>query len=126
MARELKIFSMLLIVFAFSAYASPLSLKGAGKNLKFKLNKSGVMIFSSSLNSEAENGLKSLTAEKIKQLLQKKNDQRVAPSVRLCGGLGAKVWVLEDENKTEWSVCEFSDGSAVLTDDLGKIIQKFQ
>ncbi len=84
------------------------------------------MIYSPSSSSEAENGLKSLTAEKIQQLLQKKTDHRVAPSVRLCGGLGAKVWVLEDENKNEWSVCEFSDGSAVLTDDLGKIIQKFQ
>jgi hypothetical protein len=126
MARELKIFSILLIVFAFSASASPLSLKGAGKNLKFKPNKFGVMIYSPSSSSEAEKRLKSLTKEKIRELLQKKNDHRVAPSVRLCGGLDANVWVLEDENKTEWSVCEFSDGSAVLTDDLGKIIQKLQ
>jgi len=49
-----------------------------------------------------------------------------APGTRLCSAMGALVWVLEDEKHTEWSICEFKDGSALLTDDLGKVIQKFQ
>ena len=109
-----------------SMAASTLLLQGAGKKLEFKASPSGVLISQLKPNSEAEKTYQNLNQSKIQQLLKKKSDLRLSPSVRLCEALGGKVWVLENEKKIEWSICEFSDGSAILADDLGKIIQKFQ
>lgn len=74
-------------------------------------------------NCEAFKTISTLTKDKIDTLLKTEKDQRVAPGTRLCSALDAEVWVLQDENKQEWSICQFKDKSAILTDDLGKLIQ---
>ncbi len=124
MARKLKLPILVLSFFIFpSIAATPLVLQGAGKKLEFKVTKSGLFISESKPNSHADKTLQLLTKVKLQELLKKKSDLRLSPGVRLCDALKGKVWVLEDEKKLEWSICQFDDGSALLTDDLGKLSQ---
>jgi hypothetical protein len=124
MVRKLKLPILLLSLIIFpSVAATPLILQGPGKKLEFKATKSGLFISESKPNSYADKTLQSLTKVKLQELLNKKADQRLSPGVRLCDALQGKVWVLEDEKKLEWSICQFDDGSALLTDDLGKLSQ---
>ena len=124
MARKLKLPILVLSFFIFPAIAAtPLILQGPGKKLEFKVTKSGLSISESKPNSHADKTLQSLTKVKLQELLKKKSDLRLSPGVRLCDALKGKVWVLEDEKKFEWSICQFDDESALLTDDLGKLSQ---
>ena len=124
MARKLKLPILVLSFFIFpSIAATTIVLQGPGKKLEFKLTKSGLSISESKPHSQADKTLQLLTKVKIQELLKKKSDLRLSPGVRLCDALKGKVWVLEDEKKLEWSICQFDDGSALLTDDLGKLSQ---
>jgi hypothetical protein len=127
MARKLIVVGlMVLTTLMNSSFGSALILQGGEKKIEFEKAKSGYMISAKCQNCEAEKKLAELNSKNINELLKKEHDQRVAPGTRLCSAMGALVWVLEDEKHTEWSICEFKDGSALLNDDLGKVIQRFQ
>jgi hypothetical protein len=127
MARKLIVVGLLVLTTLMnSSFGSTLILKGGEKKVEFEKAKSGYMISAKCDHCEAEKKLAGLNSANIIELLKKERDQRVAPGTRLCSAMGALVWVLEDEKHAEWSICEFKDGSALLTDDLGKVIQKFQ
>jgi hypothetical protein len=127
MARKLIVVGLLVLTTLMnSSFGSALILKGGEKKVEFEKAKSGYMISAKCDHCEAEKKLAELNSANIIELLKKERDQRVAPGTRLCSAMGALVWVLEDEKHNEWSICEFKDGSALLTDDLGKVIQKFQ
>lgn len=113
-----------ILVLSLTSSAFAMTLKGAGKVIHFEKNKDGYQISKGCNNCDVLNVISNLNKEKIEALLSKEKDQRVAPGTRLCSALGAMVWVLEDEKKVEWSICQFKDKSAILTDDLGKLIQE--
>lgn len=117
-------FKWTMLVLLFPLFSSALTLKGVGKIVKLEKNKDGIMISTKCKNCDAEKAIAGLNADKVNELLKKEPDARVSPGSRLCGGLGALVWVLEDGKKMEWSICEFKDKSAVLTDDLGGLVNK--
>jgi hypothetical protein len=77
-------------------------------------------------NCEARKVLNTLTKLQAKKALAKVDDMRIAPGIRLCDGLGGMTWVLQNEKKENWSICEFKDKSYVLTDDLAGLMNKLK
>ncbi len=120
MVREL----IVIILFILSSNVFAMTLKGAEKVIELEKEKNGYHFSKNCSSCTAMQTIQSLNKEKITFLMKQEKDQRVSPGSRLCSALGANVWVLEDEKKVEWGVCQFKDGSAILTDDLGKLIQE--
>lgn len=119
MARKL-IFLMVLIS---TCTAFSMTLKGADKIIELEKKKAGFYLSKNCRNCLALNTIKNLNKTSITSLLKTQKDHRLAPGTRLCSALGGMIWVLEDEKKVERSICQFKDKSALLTDDLGKVIQ---
>lgn len=115
---------ILILILISTSSTLAMTLRGAGQVFELEKNKDGYQLSKGCTNCEALKIISNLNREKIEALLKKEKDQRVAPGTRLCSALGAMVWVLEDEKKGEWSICQFKDKSAILTDDLGRLIQE--
>jgi hypothetical protein len=113
---------LILLVLPFAA--SALTVKTEMKSYQL-IEKSGLHLSKSCKDCDAAKAVHGLTAETAKKFLETQQDKRVSPGVRLCQGMGALTYVGMDTKQQEWSVCEFKDGSAVLSDDLAGIIRKF-
>lgn len=69
-------------------------------------------------NCEALKAIEGLSKKEADEALAIKEYKTQSLGDRLCRGLKASVWTLKDEKEQFWSICEFIDKSAVLTDDL--------
>jgi hypothetical protein len=77
-------------------------------------------------NCDAIKTMESLSKKEADEALAIKEYQTQSLGDRLCRGLKASVWTLKDEKEQVWSICEFKDKSAVLTDDLAGQFHKLK
>jgi hypothetical protein len=60
----------------------------------------------------------------LKKALKKFSDGRIPAGNRLCNSFDGQIWGLKNEQGQTHTICEFKDGSYVLTDDLAGLIKK--
>lgn len=94
------------------------------RNFELKQTNSKVWVSKSCTNCNAETIYQSLTKSEALEALQQDQRGQVPIGTRLCSGLGGLVWVLMDEKKIQYSVCEFNDQSATLTSDLSSLAHR--
>jgi hypothetical protein len=114
MARKIVLISLFI---SFQAW--PLTLTAAQKKYELIKNDSGFHLSSNCQNCKAWNVFKT-SKKKFQAIMEKEKNHSLSISTRICLGLDGLIWLLDDEKKNEVSLCELSDKSYVLTEDLAK------
>jgi hypothetical protein len=118
---DFKKIIFLLVFIPFSSWSMTL----VSSNRKHELKKTkDYWISKTCKNCKALSVMKNLNKIDVENAMKSETDSRLSSGTRLCAGLKGMVWILKDENNNEKSICEFSDMSVVLTDDLSGLYQK--
>ena len=97
---------------------------GLNKTYDLELTSEGYHISKNCRNCHAIKILQNREKKAFELALLSQPKKSISPSARLCLGLKGLVWLLQDSNKKEVSICEFDDHSFLLMDNLATQARK--